>query len=158
MEFARQRNSMPLPLVPEKFGLRLPPERYCLSGPNYRVKHKPKQVCIKPYTTRECSHTHTHTPHHTSPPPSLYPPSLYPLHSSILLILLPLPSFPSPPLLSSSLLVQQYHLQLHSDTNWPLQGLGWGRGRGQGWRFPSPPVCSARWPGSSQHTSLQSQT
>ena len=35
---------MPLPLVPEKFGLRLPPERYCLSGPNYRIKHKPKQV------------------------------------------------------------------------------------------------------------------
>jgi hypothetical protein len=38
METARHKNSTPIPLVHEKFGLRLPPERYCLTAPNYNVK------------------------------------------------------------------------------------------------------------------------
>lgn len=42
MKVAREKNSQPLPPVPEKFGLRLPPERHCLLVPNYTVKLKKK--------------------------------------------------------------------------------------------------------------------
>ena len=38
MEIARTKNSQPLPLISDKSGLRLPPERYCLTSSNYRVK------------------------------------------------------------------------------------------------------------------------
>jgi len=38
MEVASQKNNMPLPLVAEdKFGVRLPPDRYCLVNKNYVV-------------------------------------------------------------------------------------------------------------------------
>ncbi len=36
-EMAAERNQEPLPIIPEKFGLRLPAERYCLTQPNYTV-------------------------------------------------------------------------------------------------------------------------
>lgn len=42
MKVAREKNSQPLPPVPEKYGLRLPPERHCLMAPNYTVKFKKK--------------------------------------------------------------------------------------------------------------------
>ncbi|XP_005110099.1 transcription initiation factor TFIID subunit 9 isoform X2 [Aplysia californica] len=46
MEIARQKNSQPLPLVKPYCGPRLPPDRYCLSAPNYRLKtmKKPRSV------------------------------------------------------------------------------------------------------------------
>ncbi|EDV25312.1 uncharacterized protein TRIADDRAFT_7341, partial [Trichoplax adhaerens] len=34
---ARQRNDTPLPIVQVKNGLRLPPERYCMSSANYHL-------------------------------------------------------------------------------------------------------------------------
>lgn len=52
IDIARQKNSMPLPLIPEKFGPRLPPERYCLTSNNYRVKDRKKQV----YNESTCMH------------------------------------------------------------------------------------------------------
>ena len=45
IEIARQKNATPLPLIPEKFGPRLPPERYCLTANNYKVKERQKAVC-----------------------------------------------------------------------------------------------------------------
>lgn len=38
LEVARAKNSQPLPLIQEKSGFRLPPDRYCLTGCNYRLK------------------------------------------------------------------------------------------------------------------------
>jgi hypothetical protein len=46
IEIARQKNSTPLPLIPEKFGPRLPPERYCLTGANYKVKQTKKESSL----------------------------------------------------------------------------------------------------------------
>ncbi len=37
VELAQKKNSIPLPLVPEKFGIRLPPERHCLIKPNISI-------------------------------------------------------------------------------------------------------------------------
>ena len=45
IEIARQKNATPLPLIPEKFGPRIPPERYCLTANNYKVKERQKPVC-----------------------------------------------------------------------------------------------------------------
>ena len=44
IDIARQKNSTPLPLIPEKFGPQLPPERYCLTANNYRIKDRKKTV------------------------------------------------------------------------------------------------------------------
>jgi len=38
LEVARKKNAQPLPTPPDKLGLRLPPERYCLTAQNYRIK------------------------------------------------------------------------------------------------------------------------
>ncbi|RKP36829.1 transcription initiation factor TAFII31 [Dimargaris cristalligena] len=37
LELAEERNSTPLPLLPEKFGIRLPPEKHCLTAVNFQV-------------------------------------------------------------------------------------------------------------------------
>jgi hypothetical protein len=37
MEIAAEKNKEPLPPITEKFGLRLPPEKSCLTQPNYMV-------------------------------------------------------------------------------------------------------------------------
>jgi transcription initiation factor TFIID subunit 9B len=37
MDLAEKKNSQPLPLIPEKFGIRLPPERYALTATNFQV-------------------------------------------------------------------------------------------------------------------------
>ncbi|CAD7676278.1 unnamed protein product [Nyctereutes procyonoides] len=38
LDIARQRNQTPLPLIKPYSGPRLPPDRYCLTAPNYRFK------------------------------------------------------------------------------------------------------------------------
>ena len=40
MDLAAKKNAIPLPLVPEKFGLRLPPERHCIIKQNITVLPK----------------------------------------------------------------------------------------------------------------------
>lgn len=59
MELAQERNKMPLPIVPTRYGVLLPPERYTLAAPNYHVEviHtplSPKQyLCfLKRYTSK----------------------------------------------------------------------------------------------------------
>ncbi|XP_059057699.1 transcription initiation factor TFIID subunit 9 [Achroia grisella] len=48
LEIARVKNVNPLPLIRPHCGLRLPPDRYCLSGVNYRLKPATKKVITKP--------------------------------------------------------------------------------------------------------------
>ncbi|KAG7249904.1 hypothetical protein CRUP_021881, partial [Coryphaenoides rupestris] len=45
LEVARQKNQTPLPLIKPYTGPRLPPDRYCLTAPNYRIKSIQKKVC-----------------------------------------------------------------------------------------------------------------
>ncbi|XP_029956314.1 transcription initiation factor TFIID subunit 9 isoform X1 [Salarias fasciatus] len=44
LEVARQKNQTPLPLIKPYSGPRLPPDRYCLTAPNYRLKSVHKKV------------------------------------------------------------------------------------------------------------------
>ncbi|XP_036444960.1 transcription initiation factor TFIID subunit 9 isoform X1 [Colossoma macropomum] len=44
LEVARQKNQTPLPLIKPYAGPRLPPDRYCLTAPNYRLKSLQKKV------------------------------------------------------------------------------------------------------------------
>eukprot|EP00057_Strongylocentrotus_purpuratus_P010982 XP_011665456.1 PREDICTED: transcription initiation factor TFIID subunit 9 [Strongylocentrotus purpuratus] len=50
MEIAKQKNSSPLPAIKPHNGPRLPPDRYCLSACNYRLKppHKRPTLTINP--------------------------------------------------------------------------------------------------------------
>ncbi|XP_061431127.1 transcription initiation factor TFIID subunit 9-like [Lethenteron reissneri] len=43
LEIARQKNQTPLPLIKPYAGPRLPPDRYCLTAPNYRLKSLSKK-------------------------------------------------------------------------------------------------------------------
>ena len=45
-EIAEARNAIPLPLVPERYGLRLPPERSALTGINFQIIPK---VCMSDF-------------------------------------------------------------------------------------------------------------
>ncbi|CAH3163807.1 unnamed protein product [Porites lobata] len=49
IEIARQKNRLPLPQIQAKSGLRLPPDRYCLTSTNYKVKAQKKSPSL-------CSH------------------------------------------------------------------------------------------------------
>lgn len=56
MEIVRNKNSQPLPLIKPYSGPRLPPDRYCLIAPNYKLKstkkHKlPLNMPVNQYTT-----------------------------------------------------------------------------------------------------------
>ncbi|NXG06787.1 TAF9 factor, partial [Sakesphorus luctuosus] len=44
LDIARQKNQTPLPLIKPYSGPRLPPDRYCLTAPNYRLKALQKKV------------------------------------------------------------------------------------------------------------------
>ncbi|NXR59267.1 TAF9 factor, partial [Rhadina sibilatrix] len=46
LDIARQKNQTPLPLIKLYSGPRLPPDRYCLTAPNYRLKSLQKKVRI----------------------------------------------------------------------------------------------------------------
>ena len=53
LEVARTRNSNPLPPIKvNQYGIRLPPDRYCLSACNYRIK-PPRKVCLPKLGGRE---------------------------------------------------------------------------------------------------------
>jgi transcription initiation factor TFIID subunit 9B len=40
---AKVKNNIPLPFVKPSYGLRLPPDRYCLNGTNYKLKSSRKK-------------------------------------------------------------------------------------------------------------------
>lgn len=42
LDVARLKNATPLPIPKTTCGLRLPPERHCLTACNYKMKQKPK--------------------------------------------------------------------------------------------------------------------
>ena len=37
VELAEEKNKVPLPLIPEKYGIRLPHERHCLTAVNFQL-------------------------------------------------------------------------------------------------------------------------
>lgn len=37
MELAQEKNKIPLPLIPEKYGIRLPSDKHCLTGINFSI-------------------------------------------------------------------------------------------------------------------------
>ncbi|KAJ1915138.1 Transcription initiation factor TFIID subunit 9 [Mycoemilia scoparia] len=45
LDLATERNKQPLPLIPEKYGVRLPPEKHTLTGINFQIvpEKKPQQ-------------------------------------------------------------------------------------------------------------------
>ncbi|KAJ1068546.1 hypothetical protein K5549_005242 [Capra hircus] len=52
-DIARQRNQTPLPLIKPYLGPRLPPDRYCLTAPNYRLKSlQKKKLSVGSVTSR----------------------------------------------------------------------------------------------------------
>ncbi|NXN00797.1 TAF9 factor, partial [Sylvia borin] len=44
LDIARQKNQTPLPLIKPYSGPRLPPDRYCLTAPNYHLRSLQKKV------------------------------------------------------------------------------------------------------------------
>jgi len=52
LDIARQKNQTPLPLIKPYSGPRLPPDRYCLTAPNYRLKSLQKKVGREPPSAR----------------------------------------------------------------------------------------------------------
>jgi hypothetical protein len=40
LQLAEKANGQPLPLIAERPGIRLPPEKYCLTAPNYKIDPK----------------------------------------------------------------------------------------------------------------------
>lgn len=55
LEVARQKNQTPLPLIKPYSGPRLPPDRYCLTAPNYRLKSVHKKVASSRITVPRLS-------------------------------------------------------------------------------------------------------
>ena len=48
LEIARKKNSQPLPVISDRSGLRLPPDRYCLTSNNYKIKGPGKKSASNP--------------------------------------------------------------------------------------------------------------
>ncbi|KAK3913882.1 Transcription initiation factor TFIID subunit 9 [Frankliniella fusca] len=48
LEVARSKNSQPLPVVKPSCGIRLPPDRYCLSSVNYKLRNNKKAPASAP--------------------------------------------------------------------------------------------------------------
>lgn len=69
IEIARQKNRHPLPQIQTKSGLRLPPDRYCLTSTNYKVKAQKKhsQVRSNPVVARTISQSSLATPIKATP-------------------------------------------------------------------------------------------
>jgi hypothetical protein len=44
LELAKNKNSQPLPLLKSTSGLRLPPDRFCLTQPNYHLEFYKKAI------------------------------------------------------------------------------------------------------------------
>jgi len=42
LQLTNKRNAVPLPLIQSKPGIRLPPEKYCLTAANFQFNPKPK--------------------------------------------------------------------------------------------------------------------
>jgi transcription initiation factor TFIID subunit 9B len=44
LELAQEKNKRPLPSVPQQWGIRLPPEKYCLTSKEWEIDEEPDQV------------------------------------------------------------------------------------------------------------------
>ncbi|KAJ2857030.1 Transcription initiation factor TFIID subunit 9 [Coemansia erecta] len=66
LELAEERNKHPLPLIPEKYGVRLPPEKYTLTGVNFHIV--PEQRTQKAIPGNKAAMSSTSTSGPTSVP------------------------------------------------------------------------------------------
>ncbi|KAI8888204.1 TFIID-31kDa-domain-containing protein [Backusella circina FSU 941] len=66
LELAQEKNKTPLPLIPEKYGIRLPSEKHCLTGINFSIvpdaPPPPKPVLDKVVMDSQESNTFQSTP------------------------------------------------------------------------------------------------
>ncbi|KAJ3085675.1 Transcription initiation factor TFIID subunit 9B [Quaeritorhiza haematococci] len=88
-ELAEKKNSQPLPIVPEKFGVRLPPERHCLTGINFQIL--PERTSPRKSTDK----SHSKAPATTATPASM--PTGMPSTSTPAPFPSSIPSFPPMP-------------------------------------------------------------
>ncbi|CAD5115349.1 DgyrCDS4329 [Dimorphilus gyrociliatus] len=49
---AKQKNSQPLPVIKAYTGLKLPPDRFCLTAPNFKLKSEKKVRMVQPTLQR----------------------------------------------------------------------------------------------------------
>lgn len=85
IEIARQKNRLPLPQIQAKSGLRLPPDRYCLTSTNYKVKAQKKhaQVRANPVVARTISQSSISTPIKPSPAVTVKMPAVTPVTAPV---------------------------------------------------------------------------
>jgi len=147
-EIAARRNKLPLPIIQEKYGVRLPPERHCLTAVNYQVV--PQKVTVKQEQTSKNATPPRSQPGQVRTPPSSTgtpprmnstPPSSVLPNSSVLPSLpgqsgLPLSAIPNP--LSSSLLNSNLPIGMPPFLGSNLLGV----------RFPDPMMPSVLFPSS----------
>jgi len=163
-EIAARRNKLPLPIIQEKYGVRLPPERHCLTAVNYqvvpqKVKSDQKQdqgsVNTPPSSlSRNPSVGQIKTPTSsagTPPRMNSTPPSSVLPNSSVLPSLpgqsgLPLSAIPNS--LSSSLLNSNLSIGMPPFIGGNLLGV----------RFPDSMMSSVLFPSSSQLSGQNSAT
>jgi transcription initiation factor TFIID subunit 9B len=79
---AEKKNMIALPLVPEKFGLRLPPERHCLLKPNITIVPKKRPIgdmqVDTPYSAPQTARSHIISPQQQQQPLFLPQPTVMP--------------------------------------------------------------------------------
>ncbi|KAI8378989.1 transcription initiation factor IID, 31kD subunit-domain-containing protein [Blakeslea trispora] len=51
LELAQEKNKQPLPLIPEKYGIRLPADKHCLTGINFSIVPDVKTPSFEETTT-----------------------------------------------------------------------------------------------------------
>ncbi|KAJ3161762.1 Transcription initiation factor TFIID subunit 9B [Geranomyces michiganensis] len=71
---AVKKNSVPLPLIPEKFGVRLPPERHTLTSTNFQIAVK------RSHPAPQTGRPHSHQPANSAAPSYPASPSLSARH------------------------------------------------------------------------------
>ncbi|KAI8897930.1 transcription initiation factor IID, 31kD subunit-domain-containing protein [Globomyces pollinis-pini] len=80
VELAAKKNSIPLPLVPEKFGLRLPPERHCLIRQNISINPRKRTAMDIDSPNARPVQVHPNIVHPLSKPISFQPQAAINLH------------------------------------------------------------------------------
>lgn len=64
MEIANEKNKIPLPIIPEKFGVRTPPDRYALTGINFSVTANGGEKIKEQPDSQRISYPNAFLPYH----------------------------------------------------------------------------------------------
>ncbi|KAF9106329.1 Transcription initiation factor TFIID subunit 9 [Mortierella sp. AM989] len=86
LELAEEKNKVPLPLIPEKYGIRLPHERHCLTAVNFQLipelpppgsQYSLKDTSMSSLSATDAMDISSSTPTGQGAPMSSDPPSLF---------------------------------------------------------------------------------